>query len=164
MKIIKITNNNSIMRQPLRTFNKNDPVDLIVSIDNQFAADNCENTYFRLLNNGFNDKRIKIKSFINRQDYIKYLKMGHVFVSCSRSEGWGLPLNESLACGSPTIYSNWGAQLEFAKGKGLPVNIIEEKLASCGRESLYKTDGNIPGYYCEPDFNHLIRIIYTTRR
>jgi len=144
----------------LKTFNKNEPVDLIVSIDNCFATDGLENTHFRLLNNGFNDNRIKIKSFINRSDYIKYLKMGHVLVSCARSEGWSLPLIESMACGTPSIYSNWGAQLEFAEGKGLPVNILGEKLASCGTDNSYKMiSDDIPGYYCEPDFNHLSSVM-----
>ena len=34
-----------------------------------------------------------------------------------------LPLIEAMACGTPSIYSNCSGQLEFAKGKGLPVKI-----------------------------------------
>jgi hypothetical protein len=39
-----------------------------------------------------------------------------------------------MASGIPSIYSNCSGQLEFAEGKGIPVEIAGEKLAS---ESSY---------------------------
>lgn len=137
----------------LKTFNKEEPVDLIVSIDNPFSCDGIKSTEERLKYYGFNDSRIKIKHFPSRGDYIKYLKTGHVFLSCARSEGWNLPLIESLSCGTPSLYSKWGAQLEFAEGKGVPVSILGEKLACCGKDEGFNSD--IPGNYCEPDFKDL---------
>jgi len=71
----------------LNTFSKNEPVDLIVSIDNSFATDNLGTTEERLKHYGLNDERIKILHFPNRNDYIKFLQNGHVFLSCSRGEG-----------------------------------------------------------------------------
>jgi glycosyltransferase involved in cell wall biosynthesis len=61
--------------------------------------------------------------------YAKFLKAGHVFLSCARSEGWNLPLIEAMACGTPSIYSDCSGQLEFAKGKGIPVKIKNEQVA-----------------------------------
>ena len=70
------------------------------------------------------DFRIKTLPFLNREEYINELSTSDVFLSCSRSEGWNLPLIEAMACGIPSIYSNCSGQLEFAKGKGHPIDII----------------------------------------
>lgn len=154
-----------------KTFKKNEPVDLIMSIDNPYSVDGLKTTPERLEKNNLSDPRLKILNFPSREDYITYLKNGHVFLSCARSEGWNLPLIESFACGIPCIYSNWGAQLEFSSGKGHPVNIIDErpilnsKTYGLGKPSSENDHGHgvespsLPGKYCEPDFNHLSKVM-----
>jgi len=154
----------------LSTFNKNEPVDLIMSVDNPYSVDGMKTTQERLDKYDFNDPRIKFLEFPNRENYIEYLKNGHVFLSCARSEGWNLPLIEALACGTPSIYSNWGAQLQFADGKGHPVKIIGE--CTVGNVETYglgkprsddsfgeSSDVSLPGNYCEPDFDDLSKVM-----
>ena len=136
----------------LKTFNKYEPVDLIISIDNPFSGDNLETTENRLKHYGLEDERIKIVHFPNREDYIKLLRSSNAFLSCDRSEGWNLPLIEAMACGTPSIYSNCSGQLEFAEGRGIPVNIIGEKSAS---DSSYNHFNGYDGNYYEPDFKDL---------
>jgi len=136
----------------LKTFDKNEPVDLIVSIDNPFSGDGLKNTEERLSHYNLVDDRIKVLHFPDRRDYIDILKSGHVFLSCARSEGWNLPLIESMACGTVSIYSNCSGQLEFAEGKGIPVNIIGEKSA---KDSSYNHFNSQSGNYYEPDFEDL---------
>jgi glycosyltransferase involved in cell wall biosynthesis len=147
----------------LNTFDSSEPVDLIVSIDNMWGEemDGHKTTEERLQSYGFTDPRIKIIHFPSREDYIKYLKTGHVFVSCARSEGWNLPLIESMACGTPSIYSECSAQMEFAEGKGFPVRIIGEKPANSNDYGRY-TMSDLPGNYYEPDFNHLSEVMRFT--
>lgn len=154
----------------LRTFDKSEPVDLIISVDNPYSVDGMKTTEERLEHYGFKDSRIKILNFLSREDYIRYLKAGHVFLSCARSEGWNLPLIEALACGTPSIYSDWGAQLQFAKGKGHPVKIIGEKPVGegetygLGKKAADESHGNdsevsMPGNFCEPDFDDLSKVM-----
>jgi len=147
----------------LKTFGKDEPVDLIVSIDNMWGEemDGYKTTEERLNAFGFTDSRIKIVHFPSREDYIKYLKTGHVFVSCARSEGWNLPLIESMACGTPSIYSECSAQMEFAQGKGFPVKIVGEKPANANDYGRY-TMSDLPGNYYEPDFDHLSEVMRYT--
>jgi autotransporter strand-loop-strand O-heptosyltransferase len=140
----------------LKTFDKNEPVDLIVSIDNPFSGDGLETTENRLKYYGLEDERVKIIHFPSREDYVKILKSCHVFLSCARSEGWNLPLIEAMACGIPSIYSNCSGQLEFAAGKGIPVNILGEKPAS---DSSYNHFNEYAGNYYEPDFEDLSKKI-----
>ena len=149
-----------IIQTFLKTFPEDEPVDLVVSIDNLWGEqmDGFKSTEERLANYGLIHPRIKIIHFPTREDYIKYLKTGHVFVSCARSEGWNLPLIEAMACGTPSIYSNCSAQLEFAEGKGFPINIIGEKVADANDYGRYKMS-DLPGNYYEPDFNHLSQVM-----
>ena len=136
----------------LRTFDKNEPVDLIVSVDNPFSNDTFETTEQRLEYYNLTDDRIKVIHFPPRDEYIDLLKSCDVFVSCARSEGWNLPLIESMACGTPSIYSNCSGQLEFAEGKGLPVNIVGEKSVD---SNDYNHFNDSVGNYYEPDFHNL---------
>ena len=62
----------------LKTFDKDEPVDLIASIDNPFSVDGMGSTDERLKHYGFEDDRIKIKSFVSREDYIKMGKFAMV--------------------------------------------------------------------------------------
>ena len=98
------------------------------------------------------DDRIKILHFPPREEYIRLLKSCSVFVSCARAEGWNLPLIESMACGTPSIYSDCSGQLEFAQGKGIPVKISHELPVSA---STYNHFNDNVGNYYEPDFNDL---------
>ena len=149
-----------IIQTFLDTFSKDEPVDLIVSIDNPYSGDGIETTEERLKVNGFDDDRIKIKHFPSRNDYIKYLKKGHVFLSCARSEGWNLPLIEAMACGTPSIYSSDSGQMEFAEGKGLPVKIKSYQLANSKEDMQFSN--NAPGYFPEPDFDDLSKVMRDT--
>ena len=140
----------------LKEFKPEEPVDLIISIDNPFSGDGHKTTEDRLQAYGFTDERIKVKHFPSREDYITYMKNGHVFLSCARSEGWNLPLIEAMACGTPAIYSECCAQMEFAKGKGLPVKVLGERPAL---DANYNHFNTVVGNYYEPDFEDLARIM-----
>jgi autotransporter strand-loop-strand O-heptosyltransferase len=134
----------------LKAFPENDRVELLVSADNPFAAEGSTKTADCLKQYGFDDPRIKPISFQSTSDYAKLLREAHVFLSCSRSEGWNLPLLEAMASGVPSIYSDESGQLEFAKGRGLPVKITHETPAigfpDCGN-------------WYEPDPADLVKVI-----
>jgi autotransporter strand-loop-strand O-heptosyltransferase len=129
-------------------------VELILSADNPFSVDGFNSTEERLAHYLFNDSRIKVKHFLSREEYVDYIRTGDVLITCARSEGWNIPLIEAMAAGTPVIYSDWGAQLEFAKGKGTPVKISKELPAKIGADLGYA--GSIPGNYAEPDFEDLV--------
>ena len=151
----------------LNEFDSSEPVDLVLSVDNPFETaeydghpDGLNSTEERLEFYGFDDERLKVKHFPSREDYIKYLKTGHVFLSCARSEGWNLPLIEAMACGTPSIYSDWGAQLEFAIGKGHPVKVLGEEPAMLGAKlGAVGHGGPIEGNFCKPDYEDLPKVM-----
>lgn len=138
------------------TFKPEEKVRFILSAENPFAGDG-KNTSIRLKEYSLEDERIVSIGFVNRMKYLRYLQSGHCFVSCARSEGWNIPLIEAMAVGTPSIYSNWGAQLEFAEGKGIPVSINGEVPASLGH--TLGLGPNFPGNYANPNFSDLKRAL-----
>lgn len=142
-----------IVQAFLKTFENVDNVQLLLSVNNSFAIDGMNSTEERLEYYGLKSDKIKVINFLNDNEYIEHLQKGNVFVSCARSEGWNLPLIEAMACGTPSIYSNWGGQLEFAQDKGIPVDIISLKDAIVGEG--YGEVKKLSGKYCEPNFDDL---------
>ena len=139
-----------IIRTWINTFENNKDVELILSVDNfDNPQDKYKSTEERLRAYKLQDKRISIVSHTDRTTYINRLKTSDVLLSCSRGEGWNLPLIESMACGTPVIYSKCSGQLEYTKDFDLGVNIKHETNA-------WKSDiGNL----YEPDFEDLSRVI-----
>lgn len=135
------------------TFSEAEPVELIINVDNPFASDGLSSTEQRLEKFKIQHSGIKIVHHLTKQQYVDLLATADVFVSCARSEGWNLPLIEAMASGLPSIYSDWGAQLEFAKGKGIPVKITGEVPAGVQNDESWNS--NAPGNFAEPDFEDL---------
>lgn len=52
------------------------------------------------------DERILFRPFYNQSDMPWVYRMGDVFVLPSKSETWGLGVNEAMACGRPAIVSD----------------------------------------------------------
>jgi len=116
-------------------------VRLLLSADNQFDKINSQKKLREI--ERLNDSRITILHFPPRDQYIKLLQSSHCFLSCSRSEGWNLPLIEALACGIPSICSNNSAQVDFAKNIAYMVDT---------KHLIYPIPTGFPGCYYEPDF------------
>ena len=45
---------------------------------------------------------------------LELYRASHAFVLPTRSEGWGLTLTNALASGLPSVWTNWGAMLDYA--------------------------------------------------
>lgn len=136
-------------------FGDKDNVELWISVDNGYAVDGMKTTEERLAKHRLECKNIKILHFPSREDYVDILNNSHVFVSCARSEGWNLPLIEAMACGIPSIYSNCSGQLEFAAGKGIPVDISHEVSPKEIRDSYCEMTEIASGNWYEPNFKDL---------
>jgi FkbM family methyltransferase len=137
-----------VLRAFGEVFSGRTDVEMIASVENPYPYDGLKTTEERVDFHKINTENIKFIKFTPREEYIKYLQEGDVFVSCARSEGWNLPLIEAMACGTPSIYSDWGGQLQFAEGKGIPVKIDYLRPANIEHKDF-------PGEYCEPDWNNL---------
>ena len=117
-------------------------------VDNPFPVDHLKTTQERLDFYKLNDPRIIIHSDLNDQDLVDLYHRCDIFLSCSRAEGWNLPLIEAMACGCYCVYSDTGAQKAFARGYAVP---IQKQIAPFDVFGLE----NCPGYWEEPSYQHL---------
>lgn len=141
----------------IETFNNNEDVELLISVDNDFPIDSYKTTEERLKSYNLIDKRIKVLHHPSDEDYVRYLQTGNVLLMASRSEGWGLPIGEALACGTPTIITDYGAPLSFAD-TAYKVKVKEFKRP----KNVYGKNG-VTGVWAEPDYSDLkdkMRYVY----
>jgi len=118
-----------IIKTFLNIFGNNDNVELRISINNKLDYQDGPIETFEKYGLPLN-KNIKILGTLSEDDYVKEIQNADLYVSCSRGEGWNLPVIQSMSCGVPSIYTKCGGQLEFSKNNlGIGINIICEHLA-----------------------------------
>lgn len=147
-----------VIQSFLKAFPDNDSVRLELSVDTLFPSDQYKSTEERLEACGIKDKRIIVVHFEEREDYIRRLQRAGCFVSCSRSEGWGLPIIEAMACGVPTIVADFGGSTEYA------FDAIKVRVPKLIKPYGIYGNWDVPGYWGEPDFDHLVeqmRAVYS---
>ncbi len=138
-------------------FGDYDNVQLLILGDNPFDWQKKYTAKEKLKKYGLNSENIIPISKINDEEYVNLIQSSHVFLSCSRSEGWNLPLIEAISCGIPSICSNWSGQLEFAEKTSSILIPIEKYLpARFDDPSKY-----CPGEYAEPCFKQLEDDLFT---
>lgn len=72
------------------------------------------------------------------------------FVMPTRGEGWGMPILEAMACGLPTIATNWSGQTAFYDEEvGFPIRVdtLEPAVAICPFYTGFR--------WALPDLDHL---------
>jgi glycosyltransferase involved in cell wall biosynthesis len=136
----------------IKTFERVDDVELHVSVDKHYPIWIPASERFKKHN--LYSPKIIVHNFPDRNVYLNLLKNCHVFLSCSRGEGWNIPLAEAFACGIPSIYSKGSGQVEFAGEYPLGVD-IQKKVPAYSEEDEYFSDG----YLDEPDFKMLSEVI-----
>jgi autotransporter strand-loop-strand O-heptosyltransferase len=133
-------------------------VRLELSVDTLFPSDEYKSTEERLKASGIEDSRISVVHFEERDDYIRRLQQADCFVSCSRGEGWGLPIIEAMACGIPTIVADWGGSTEYAGDAiRIPISKLIKPFGIYG-------NWDVPGQWCEPDYNFLREMMIQVKK
>jgi ADP-heptose:LPS heptosyltransferase len=150
-----------IIKTFLNLFGDNDNVELKISINNKLDYQDGPIETFEKYGLPLN-KNIKILGTISEDEYVKEIQNADLYISCSRGEGWNLPVIQSMSCGVPSIYSKCGGQLEFSKNNlGIGINIICEHLAKRSltiNKNQYSWESlpeYLPNNLYEPDYPQL---------
>ena len=137
----------------LDVFLDNKNVRLYVAADNPFPVDRCNTTEERLELSGLIDPRIIPVHFESKEDHLRRLQSADVYLSCSRAEGWNLPLIGAMACGIPSIALDYSGSTEFAK------DALLVKVSKMIKPFNVYGMPDCPGEWAEPDFEDLKRVI-----
>ena len=81
-------------------------------------------------------KRVRFLGFIEEQDLPKIYKGAHATLFASLMEGFGLPIIESMASGTPVLTSNTSSLPEIAGGAALCVEPTDISAIAVGIEKL----------------------------
>lgn len=120
-----------------KAFQGNDEVVLICKVNNSDSSLNVENAVRKL---GLPADGPEI-IFLYNTSFDDYempalYRSADCFVTATRGEGWGMPILEAMACGLPTIATDWSAQSDFLNEKtGFPVKV--EKLIDAKAKCVY---------------------------
>jgi len=105
-------------------------------------------------------------SFIFNREFPYYqlgsfYRSADCYISAGRGEGWDMPLMEAMACGLPTIATDWGAHREFVhEGISYPLK-VRGTIPAVAKCPYYE------GFsWADPDpehLRHLLRHVYENR-
>jgi glycosyltransferase involved in cell wall biosynthesis len=137
-----------------QTFRRAEPAVLVCKVINVNATTNVRAQIEAL---GLSTRGGRIAFLHNRE--FPYHQLGALYrsadcyVSAGRGEGWDMPLMEAMACGLPSIATDWGAHTEFVHDG------IAYPLKSRG---LVPADARAPYYkgfrWADPDPEHLAHL------
>jgi glycosyltransferase involved in cell wall biosynthesis len=117
---INIRKNLSNLIEAFYIFKKNDPSNfkLVIAGNKEWGNKKLENTIYRLnLNN-----EVIFTGYVSHSDLPAIYKAAGLFIFPSFYEGFGLPVLEAMACGTPCITSNTSAFMEIASDASLKIN------------------------------------------
>ena len=88
------------------------------------------------------DQKIKILGYTEKEDLTRLYSGTKAFIYPSLYEGFGLPILEAMACGTPVITSNIGSMKEIASGTALLCDPLSVESIAGAMLKITKEDQN----------------------
>lgn len=115
-----------LLRTFSETFRRSEPVVLLCKVMNRDPGVNVKRAIERLQLRASGGRIV----FVHNRDFPHHelpllYRSVDCFVSAGHGEGWDMPLMEAMACGLPTIATDWGAHQDFVhEGVSFPLETL----------------------------------------
>jgi GT2 family glycosyltransferase len=97
------------------TFSAEDDVTLVI---HDYGAGSGDDTLRALAEAGPDRPRVELRTeFLPRQELIRLYRSCDAFVSAHRGEGFGMKILDALACGLPTVVTDFGGSKDFCSAE-----------------------------------------------
>jgi len=144
-----------LLRAYTEAFSKHDHVLLVLKV---FNHDRSVNVAQQIADLRLNQDAPPIVLLLNQETPAHQMgclyRSADCFVLPTRGEGWGMPILEAMACGLPTIATNWSAQTDFINpdiAYPLQVRRLVPAIAKCPYYVGWR--------WAEPDVEHLSHLM-----
>ena len=106
---------------------------------------------------------ILLRDYVGEAQMPQLYAAAQAFVLPTRGEGFGRPMLEAMACGLPTLATNWGGHLDFMTNENAYLIQCQAPVPVAAANDLPVFNGHA---WAEPDVNHLrslMRQVFTRR-
>lgn len=151
-----------LLRAYSKAFTAKDDVVLLCKVNNNDSSIHVENEIRKLGMPADGPEIVLLyNTAFDDYDMPTLYRSADCFVTATRGEGWGMPILEAMACGLPTIATNWSAQTDFMNEKyAYPVEV--EKLIDAKAKCAYY-EGFQWAQVSEEHLIHQMRYVYEHR-
>lgn len=114
----------------------------------------------QIARNRSEDLRIQVSTTCTESELISLMQTSDIVVLPTKAEGWGLPLLEAMACGTPCIATNYGGQTAFMNDANSYLIPVETMIPAIDRH--FFPGGFEWGQWAQPDISELKKLLRYT--
>jgi glycosyltransferase involved in cell wall biosynthesis len=113
-----------LLRAYARAFRPGDPVLLLLKVESRAPAENPARAIAELLPQPTPPIGLMVNQRLSLERLVELYRLADCLVLPTRGEGWGMPVLEAMACGTPAIATAWSGMTAFLtteNGYPLPI-------------------------------------------
>lgn len=86
------------------------------------------------------EKEVELRQWVSKEELIDGFRTAAVFIFLSLYEGFGIPLLQAMASGTPCLHSNTSSLIEISQGTGMSVHPTDPQKAAIALEKLLENE------------------------
>jgi glycosyltransferase involved in cell wall biosynthesis len=143
-----------LLRAYCAAFRADDPVLLLLKVDSRELLANPVRELAAILSPAAPPVAVMYNQRLTPGQLLELYRGADCLVQPSRGEGWGMPILEAMACGTPAIATNWSGPTAFLSAQnGYPLPIV-------GLEPTHSTAPNFrAAQWASPDEAALVDLL-----